>query len=164
MPLYEYQCKKCKHRFEKIQKFSDKMLKKCPECGGPIEQMVSAPAVQFKGSGWYVTDYAKKGSSSASSSYSENESSAKQAKEAKEEKKDSKSDKDKKDDKPKSESPQKKQKKDLRATAVLSPRSYFTEGLPVCSGTPTTRVRRRGSSSSEISARNCSLRSSCAHC
>ncbi len=112
MPLYEYQCKKCKHRFEKIQKFSDKMLKKCPECGGPIEQMVSAPAVQFKGSGWYVTDYAKKGSSSASSSSSENESSAKQAKEAKEEKKDSKSDKDKKDDKPKSESPQKKQKKD----------------------------------------------------
>ena len=80
MPLYEYQCKKCKHRFEKIQKFSDKMLKKCPECGGPIEQMVSAPAVQFKGSGWYVTDYAKKGSSAASSSSSsENESSAKEA-------------------------------------------------------------------------------------
>ncbi len=112
MPLYEYQCKKCKHRFEKIQKFSDKMLTKCPECGGPIEQMVSAPAVQFKGSGWYVTDYAKKGSSSASSSSSENESSAKEAKEAKEEKKDGKSDKDKKDDKPKSENSQKKQKKD----------------------------------------------------
>ncbi len=112
MPLYEYQCKKCKHRFEKIQKFSDKMLTKCPECGGPIEQMVSAPAVQFMGSGWYVTDYAKKGSSSASSSSSENESSAKEAKEAKEEKKDGKSDKDKKDDKPKSENSQKKQKKD----------------------------------------------------
>jgi len=112
MPLYEYQCKKCKHRFEKIQKFSDKMLKKCPECGGPIEQMVSAPAVQFKGSGWYVTDYAKKGSSSASSSSSsENESSAKEGKEAKEEKKDSKSDKDKKE-KPKSETSSKKHKKD----------------------------------------------------
>ena len=111
MPLYEYECKKCKHRFEKIQKFSDKMLKKCPECGGPIEQMVSAPAVQFKGSGWYVTDYAKKGSSSASSSSSsENESSAKEVKEAKEEKKDNKSDK--KDAKPKSEAAQKKQKKD----------------------------------------------------
>ncbi|MGB9234229.1 MAG: FmdB family zinc ribbon protein [Terriglobales bacterium] len=111
MPLYEYQCKKCKHRFEKIQKFSDKMLKKCPECGGPIEQMVSAPAVQFKGTGWYVTDYPKKGSSSASSSSSsENESSAKEAKEAKEEKKDRKADK--KDEKPKSESSQKKQKKD----------------------------------------------------
>lgn len=110
MPLYEYQCKKCKHRFEKIQKFSDKMLKKCPECGGPIEQMVSAPAVQFKGSGWYVTDYAKKGSSSASSSSSENESSAKQTKEAKEEKQDNKSDK--KDEKPKSEASPKKHKKD----------------------------------------------------
>lgn len=60
MPLYEYQCKKCGHRFEKIQKFSDKPVKKCPECGGPVEQTISAPAVQFKGSGWYVTDYAKK--------------------------------------------------------------------------------------------------------
>jgi putative FmdB family regulatory protein len=67
MPLYEYECKKCHHRFEKIQKFSDKMVKKCPECGGPVEQMISAPAVQFKGSGWYVTDYAKKSSSQGSS-------------------------------------------------------------------------------------------------
>jgi putative FmdB family regulatory protein len=60
MPLYEYQCEKCGHRFEKIQKFSDKPVKKCPECGGKVEQVISAPAVQFKGSGWYVTDYAKK--------------------------------------------------------------------------------------------------------
>src|SRR5579863_10763720 len=60
MPLYEYECEKCGHRFEKIQKFSDKMVKKCPECGGKVEQMISAPAVQFKGSGWYVTDYANK--------------------------------------------------------------------------------------------------------
>ena len=63
MPLYEYECKKCGHRFEKIQLYSDKMVKKCPECGGQVEQMISAPAVQFKGSGWYVTDYAKKSSS-----------------------------------------------------------------------------------------------------
>jgi putative FmdB family regulatory protein len=67
MPLYEYQCEKCGHRFEKIQKFSDKMVKKCPECGGRVEQMISAPAVQFKGSGWYVTDYAKKSEAPASS-------------------------------------------------------------------------------------------------
>ena len=60
MPLYEYQCQKCGHRFEKIQKFSDKLIKKCPECGGAVEQVISAPAVQFKGSGWYVTDYASK--------------------------------------------------------------------------------------------------------
>ncbi|MBZ5681462.1 MAG: zinc ribbon domain-containing protein [Acidobacteriia bacterium] len=68
MPLYEYQCKKCGHRFERIQKFSDKMVKKCPDCGGAVEQMISAPAVQFKGSGWYVTDYAKKSHVPASDS------------------------------------------------------------------------------------------------
>jgi len=60
VPLYEYQCKKCKHRFEKIQKFSDRPIRKCPECGGPLEQLLHAPAVQFKGTGWYVTDYAGK--------------------------------------------------------------------------------------------------------
>ena len=91
MPLYEYECKKCHHRFEKIQKFSDKMVKKCPQCGGPVEQMISAPAVQFKGSGWYVTDYAKKSSSQGSAGGGESGS------------KDGK-DKDKKDDKTKSES------------------------------------------------------------
>jgi len=60
VPLYEYQCKKCKHKFEKIQKFSDPPIKKCPECGGPVEKLLHAPAVQFKGTGWYVTDYAGK--------------------------------------------------------------------------------------------------------
>jgi putative FmdB family regulatory protein len=67
MPLYEYQCKKCSHRFERIQKFSDPHVKKCPECGGAVEQVISAPAVQFKGSGWYVTDYGKGGSPSNTS-------------------------------------------------------------------------------------------------
>src|SRR6204780_2559608 len=66
MPLYEYECKKCGHRFEKNQKFSDKMVKKGPECRGRVEQMISAPAVQFKGSGWYVTDYANKSHAPAS--------------------------------------------------------------------------------------------------
>jgi putative FmdB family regulatory protein len=104
MPLYEYQCKKCKHRFEKIQKFSDKMLTKCPECGGPIEQMVSAPAVQFKGSGWYVTDYAKKGASTPASSSAEGESGGKDAKDTAKETK--------KEEKPKSETTHKKHKKE----------------------------------------------------
>src|SRR5262249_61258529 len=54
-------------RFEKIQKCSDAALKKCPECGGPVEKLLSAPAVQFKGSGWYVTDYARKGAASGES-------------------------------------------------------------------------------------------------
>lgn len=67
MPLYEFQCKACHHRYEKIQKFSDPMPTECPECGeDAVEQMLSAPAVQFKGSGWYVTDYAKKSSSQGS--------------------------------------------------------------------------------------------------
>jgi putative FmdB family regulatory protein len=70
VPLYEYQCKKCKHRFEKIQLFSAKPIKKCPECGGTVEKLLSAPAIQFKGSGWYVNDYAKKSGASQSSSES----------------------------------------------------------------------------------------------
>jgi putative FmdB family regulatory protein len=110
MPNYEYLCKDCGHRFEQIRKFSDKQLRKCPKCGGVIEQVISAPAVQFKGSGWYVTDYAKKGAASAgsSSSSSEDDSGKKEAKESK----DAKETKDsKKDDKPKSDTSQKKQKK-----------------------------------------------------
>ena len=114
MPNYEYLCTKCGHRFEQIRKFSDKQLRKCPECGGLIEQVISAPAVQFKGSGWYVTDYPKKGagSASSSSSSSEGDHSSAELKDAKDSK-DTKGSKDtKKDDKPKSDSSQKKQKKD----------------------------------------------------
>jgi putative FmdB family regulatory protein len=85
MPLYEYECEKCGHRFEKIQKFSDKMLKKCPECGGRIEQMISAPAVQFKGSGWYVTDYAKKSHAPSSDGGSKDSKDSKESKESKKE-------------------------------------------------------------------------------
>ena len=66
MPIYEYRCKKCQHTFERIQKFSDPPVRKCPECGAPVEQLLSAPAVQFKGSGWYVTDYARKSESTKS--------------------------------------------------------------------------------------------------
>lgn len=64
MPLYEYQCDACHHRFERIQKFSDPPVDVCPQCGkGPVQKLLSSPAIQFKGSGWYVTDYAKKSSS-----------------------------------------------------------------------------------------------------
>jgi len=66
MPLYDYLCQKCGHRFEKIQKFSDKIVTKCPKCGGRVERVISAPAVQFKGSGWYVTDYSSKAQASGS--------------------------------------------------------------------------------------------------
>lgn len=68
MPLYEFLCKTCGHRFEKIQKFSDPLPSECPACGeDEIEQVIHAPAVQFKGSGWYVTDYGKKGGSQSAS-------------------------------------------------------------------------------------------------
>ena len=62
MPLYEYECSACGHRFERIQKFSDPPEKICPKCGGEVHKLMSSPAVQFKGSGWYVTDYARKDS------------------------------------------------------------------------------------------------------
>ena len=67
MPLYEYQCEDCGERFERIRKFSDPPLdERCPKCGGPIRKLISSPAIQFKGKGWYVTDYAKSGASEPS--------------------------------------------------------------------------------------------------
>ena len=68
MPLYEYRCKNCGHQFEKIQSFSAPEEKECPVCQGPVERLLSAPAVQFKGSGWYVTDYASKSGKSMKAS------------------------------------------------------------------------------------------------
>ncbi len=63
MPLYEYQCEDCGGRFERIRKFSDPPLDEpCPTCGGVIKKLISSPAIQFKGKGWYVTDYTKSGS------------------------------------------------------------------------------------------------------
>ena len=59
MPLYEYQCARC-GRFEIIKKFSDPPLLTCPTCGGEVQKLLSAPAIQFKGTGWYITDYARK--------------------------------------------------------------------------------------------------------
>lgn len=63
MPLYEYQCDTCGHRFERIQKFSDPPVETCPLDGGPVKKLLSSPAIQFKGSGFYITDYPKKSSS-----------------------------------------------------------------------------------------------------
>ncbi len=65
MPLYEYQCEKCGAVIEKIQKLSDPPLKRCAECGGKLERLLSSPAIQFKGTGWYITDYARKSSPEA---------------------------------------------------------------------------------------------------
>ena len=60
MPLYEYQCQKCRRRTEKIESVDGPHLKKCPHCGGRVERLLAPPAIQFKGAGWYVTDYAGK--------------------------------------------------------------------------------------------------------
>ena len=65
MPLYEFECQKCHHRFERIQSVSAPDPE-CPKCGSKVERLLHAPAVQFKGSGWYVTDYAKSGAKSES--------------------------------------------------------------------------------------------------
>ena len=68
MPLYEYECNACGRRFEVIQKFSDQSVEHCRHCGkGPVHRLPSSPAIQFKGTGWYVTDYAQKGKSDSPS-------------------------------------------------------------------------------------------------
>lgn len=74
MPIYEYQCKQCSERHEIIQKFSDAPLDHCPKCGGEMKKLISSPAIQFKGSGFYKTDYSSKPSESKSESKSETKS------------------------------------------------------------------------------------------
>ena len=75
MPIYEYECRKCKAHTEAFQKVTDKPLTKCPKCGGRLDKRISAPAIQFKGSGWYVTDYAGKATKSDSETSSETKAS-----------------------------------------------------------------------------------------
>ena len=90
MPLYEYECEACQRRFERIQKFSDPQIEVCPNCGkGPVRKLLSSPAIQFKGSGFYITDYAKKSTSEAggkSGSAGDSSSSTSEAKPAAESK------------------------------------------------------------------------------
>jgi putative FmdB family regulatory protein len=98
VPLYEYQCGKCKRRTEKIERVAGPHLRKCPHCGGKVERLQSAPSIQFKGSGWYVTDYAGKSGGKESpaekadkaekteSKEAAKESAAKESKESKESK------------------------------------------------------------------------------
>jgi len=76
VPLYEYQCPHC-GRFETIRKFSDPILTACPTCGRAVEKLLSAPAIQFKGTGWYITDYARKSAGANGGSKAEGKSEAK---------------------------------------------------------------------------------------
>jgi putative FmdB family regulatory protein len=88
LPLYEYKCVKCGHRFEKIEKHDASEIKKCPKCGANAPRQLSAPGIQFKGTGWYVTDYAGKSGSSSSSEGSGDGGSSKSEKSEKSEKSD----------------------------------------------------------------------------
>jgi len=89
MPIYEYRCDSCKTVVEKRQNFSDALLTECETCGGRLEKLLSAPSLQFKGTGWYVTDYAGKGKDSNGSSAGSGDSAKSDAADAKN---DSKSD------------------------------------------------------------------------
>ena len=82
MPLYEYECTKCHKKTEKIENVAGPHLKKCPHCGGKVEPVLSAPAIQFKGQGWYVTDYAGKKSTESDSKSAVKEPSKETTKEA----------------------------------------------------------------------------------
>ncbi|HKC10759.1 MAG TPA: FmdB family zinc ribbon protein [Vicinamibacteria bacterium] len=81
LPLYEYKCPRC-GRFEILQKYSDPSLMACPTCGKEVHRLLSAPAIQFKGTGWYITDYARK-SSGGDGADGSSSSTSKEAKEAK---------------------------------------------------------------------------------
>ena len=93
MPLYEYQCDACGHRFEVIQKYSDAPIDVCPKCGGAVSKLLSSPAIQFKGSGFYLTDYGRAGKSDSSNvSAGKNESGGSSSESKSEPKAESKSD------------------------------------------------------------------------
>lgn len=76
MPLYEYQCQECGEKMEVVQRFDDAPYTICPACGGTLKKLISAPAIQFKGSGFYLTDYGKSGSSATKSGSTSGESSS----------------------------------------------------------------------------------------
>lgn len=87
MPLYEYECRACGHRFERIQTYSAPLVRKCPQCRkSKVKKLLSAPAVQFKGTGWYITDYQRKGSSATLPDSPEKSKEGKDVKEGKESK------------------------------------------------------------------------------
>jgi len=99
MPLYEYQCDACGREFELIRKFSDPPLEKCPHCGGTVRKLFSSPAIQFKGSGFYITDYAKKDQTAPPSGDSKSEPASKDSGESGGEKSTEKSEKSEKTEK-----------------------------------------------------------------
>ena len=90
MPLYEYRCLKCDVHTDKIENLNGPHLKKCPHCGGKVESVITAPSIQFKGSGWYVNDYGRKTSGGDASKSEKSEKSESSEKSSKSDKSDSK--------------------------------------------------------------------------
>ena len=121
MPLYEYECTVCGHRFEVIQRFSDAPIAECQKCSAPVVKLLSAPAIQFKGTGWYVTDYAGKNSGVASS---------KSSSQASESASDSKSDSDKRSASSKSDSAKSPSSADSSSSSSSDSSSTKSDSTP----------------------------------
>ena len=129
MPLYEYQCDACGHRFEVIQKFSDPLVDTCPKCGSPVRKLMSSPAIQFKGSGFYITDYAKKDYTAATK--------------ADKDTKDTKETKDSKDSKDTKESKETKETKSDKTTSDKSASSASTsDSTSSSAAAPSTAAKK----------------------
>ena len=126
MPLYEYACDACGERFEVIQKFSDPLVEICPRCGGVVHKLMSSPAIQFKGTGWYITDYAKKDSGGEGKADGSKEGAGPA------EKKDASKDKDGSKEKGRSESEKSGSQKDAapKAEAASAPKSSSGDATP----------------------------------
>jgi putative FmdB family regulatory protein len=131
MPLYEYLCDACGHKFEKIQKFSDPLVETCPQCGGAVHKLMSSPAIQFKGSGFYITDYPKQEHVTAAKADSDSATSDKTAASAKSEK---------------SEKPEKSEKSEKSDTSEKSEKSE--KAAKSDRGEGSSRKVDKGSSSS----------------
>jgi|SRR5580698_3179279 putative FmdB family regulatory protein len=114
VPLYEYKCLKCSRKTEKIEHVNGPHLKKCPHCGGKVESLISAPAIQFKGSGWYVTDYAGKSPAAEAAKEEKASSDKKDSKESKDSKDSSSKDSSSKDSSSKDSSSKDSSSKDSK--------------------------------------------------
>ena len=138
MPLYEYQCDVCEHRFERIQKFSDPLVDTCPKCGGVVHKLQSSPAFQFKGSGFYITDYAKKDEGSAKAEDVKAEKAEKAEKADKSEKADKTEKADKSEKAVKSETAATSERADKRDTPTKADKSSSSSDSASSTSTGTT--------------------------
>ena len=140
MPLYEYQCDACGREFELIRKFSDPPLEKCPHCGGTVRKLFSSPAIQFKGSGFYITDYAKKDQTAPPSGDSKSEPASKDSGESSGEKSTEKSEKSEKTEKTaraeKAERTEKAEKSDKREKASQTDKNSAKTDTPTKAPAP----------------------------